>query len=113
MRRGILCGLLVSGCFAEAPEPIDKIGAPMTTMAAEDDGESSSSESTAAESSSEDSSSSGASEPDPAVCPEWCVNGCEMILQVYAVCRCAGDLDCGDGTSCEREPEAPYGLCRE
>lgn len=109
MRRGILCVLLVSGCFAEAPEPIDKIGAPMTTTPADDESGSSSSESPSDASSSEESSSS--TEPTGPVCPVWCVGHCDLVQGVYMLCVCSSDLGCHDGTECNREPETQSGYC--
>lgn len=110
MRSAILGVLLVSGCFAEAPDPIDKIVGPMTTTPADVESSSSSVGESTEESSSEESSSSGDA-PSPPVCPEWCNNGCDEVLGVYMLCRCVLEMDCHDGTQCEKEPEAGSGHC--
>lgn len=107
MRRAILVVLMVSGCFAEAPEPVDKID-PLPVL--EESSSSFDGESSSESSSSEESSST--TEPSPYVCPDWCHNGCDEVGGIYPTCRCIFEQDCQDDLSCEREAEAPYGLCR-
>jgi len=106
MRRIAIALTLLAGCFEE-PDTDDHVvvtTVPMTTSAEE-----SSSSSDGASSSSEESSTGDTF--DPKACPEWCNNGCETVSGIYLLCRCTNDLECLEGTSCDR-PGEETGFCR-